>query len=301
MDMIVEWVDGENLHKKHKLVIDPSTRTNQYTLSVGDYILPTDRSILNMFNDLFKNRQTSTVEVLYSGGLDSELVLRSCILNKIPVTAITLKLLVDGIPLNTHDLYYSEKFCRLNNVTQKIVDLEVRPFFESGDYQQYIDPYYIVEPHVATHFWLLNQCSGYPIVGGDYYWPQVNPSVISPMKLDYSCYDKYMKDNNIHGIGNALNHSLEISTTLIKKHIEVYDSSLTSDRVKAKMYDSIGMGTYEPRRRSYGWEITNLDWFNKNKYKASLIVKHGMTKNSISWGDAVQSVINGSVRYNDTF
>ena len=50
-----------------------------------DVPFESNRNITDIFNDHLSIRQTKYVEVLYSGGLDSELVLLSCLKNKIPV------------------------------------------------------------------------------------------------------------------------------------------------------------------------------------------------------------------------
>ena len=124
---------------------------NVHTLRVQEQEIHENRSIYTVFDDLLSIRQTETVEVLYSGGLDSELVLHVCKHNNIPVKAITMRLIAKGITINMVDMYYSTKFCREHEIEQKIVDLNVTDFYASGDYLRYLDPYEITEPHIATH------------------------------------------------------------------------------------------------------------------------------------------------------
>ena len=168
------------------------------------------------------NRQTKYVEVLYSGGLDSELVLMSCLRKNIPVKAITLLIRINGMILNTHDLYYAEKFCREHDVPHTILELDAVEFFQSGKFYDYLTPYYISEPHIATHMWLIEQCSHFPIIGGDWPWVQTHKidKILSPFKLEFSSYERFMQDKGIYGIGNMISHSLESSYKMIDLHIQ---------------------------------------------------------------------------------
>ena len=282
------------------------------TISPGTYTLElldtetTDRNINQVFFDNLSIRQTKTVEVLYSGGLDSEAVLNSCIINNIPVIAITMKLTVNNCIINTHDLYYSEKYCRDNNIEQKIVELDVGKFFENGDYIRYLDPYVITEPHVATHFWLLNQCTGFPVIGGDYRWPWHNLKILSPQRYEYSWYDRYMIDNRIDGIGSMLDHNIDSHRLLISKHMELYNDRIHGgvdvkiSQLKKNVFESLGLGIFEKRLRSYGYEV-NRHVFNKDKYKVELIKRYGVFKSIVKWNNAMAESLNGVPGVNDRF
>ena len=115
MENIIEWNVGLNGFKK--CMLELGENSHKFTTELLDVPFEPNRNITDIFNDHLSNRQTKYVEVLYSGGLDSELVLLSCIKNKIPVIAITLVIKIDGMIINTHDLYYAEKFCRENNLS----------------------------------------------------------------------------------------------------------------------------------------------------------------------------------------
>jgi hypothetical protein len=297
--MIITWQDGMDLYKSHTLEVNGTE--NVYTLELCDRDIPSEvRNVSDIINDCLKERDTKTVEVLYSGGLDSELVLRACIKNKIPIVVITMKLYIDGVIINSHDLYYSEKFCREHNLTQKFVELHARPFFENGDHINYLKPYYITSPHVASHFWLIEQCNSFPIMSGDYSWPQHIP-VLSPHRLSFNSYSKFMQDNGISGIGNVLNHSLELNVKMIQQHIKNYSDPFNIMLFRSKMYSSLGLGNFEPRFRSFGWEYVSSKWFDRMKYKDELINMYGEDKSTIKWNTKIAEAINGSVGFNDKF
>ena len=284
---------------------DNSVSPGLYTLELLD-TETTNRNINQVFFDNLYVRQTKTVEVLYSGGLDSECILSSCIINKIPVRAITMKLLVNGCIINTHDLYYSEKYCVEHNIKQKIVELDVGSFFENGDYIRYLEPYSITEPHVATHFWLLNQCTGFPVIGGDYRWPWHNLKILSPQRYEYSWYDRYLIDNRIDGIGSMLDHSIDSHRLLISKHMELYNDTIHGGndvkiaQLKKDVFESLGLGIFEKRLRSYGYEV-NYPIFNKDKYKVELIKRYGGYKSVVKWNNTIADSLNGVIGSNDRF
>ena len=283
------------------------------TVSPGTYTLElldtptTNRNINEIFFDNLSVRRTKTVEVLYSGGLDSECILNSCTINHIPARAITMKLTVNDCIINTHDLYYSEKYCREHNIEQTIVDLDVGKFFENGDYIRYLDPYEIIEPHVATHFWLLNQCTGFPVIGGDYRWPWVTSKILSPQRYEYSWYDRYMIDNRIDGIGSMLDHSIDSHRLLISKHLELYNNNIHGGndikiaQLKKDIFESLGLGTFEKRLRSYGYEV-NYPTFNKDKYKVDLIKRYsGGYRSVVKWNNIIAECLNSVPGSNDRF
>jgi hypothetical protein len=305
MDVI--WTEGVDDYKKYTLSIDADTKKHHFHTDILDVEFPNDRNMNEIFADILQVRQTKTVEILYSGGMDSECVLRSCLINKIPVRAVTMRLIVDQCPVNTHDLYYSEKFCRENDVEQVLIDLDVTSFFENGDYLKYTAPYYIVEPHVATHLWLFEQCTGFPVLGGEYSWPWNTKPVISPHKISFNSYTRFLADKNIHGIGNMLNCSLEANVLFIKTHNRVYNDAIhngENDKIihlKRDLMRELGMGELEMRLKNYGWEDLNPRVFNKVPYKVELMRHVGSVSSSISWGKKIADALGGGPGYNDKF
>ncbi len=282
------WSSGLNDFKKHTLI------DNLFITEVHENDFEPNRSIDDIFYDHLANRQTSKVEVLFSGGADSELILKSCIKNKIPFEAITMAIQVKGITLNVIDLYYSEKFCRENDIKQKLIYLDAEWLFESGKYNEYLNPYLINEPHVASHFWLIEQCDYYPIFGGDWFWFQQHRNVLSPLRLDYACYERFMESKGIYGIGNMINHSFESCYKFIELHTQNEETIVPI--LKQKMY-----GFDFPRMRSYGWENIPTEILDIEKYKKNLIDIHKRTRNIIKWGSKIKKLINSDVDGNYKF
>lgn len=300
MSQTIEWTSGLYNYQKYKL--ETSGIVNNFTTELTDNDFESNRNIADIFEDHLKNRQTSKVEVLYSGGLDSELVLLACIRKNIPVVALTMVILIDGMIINTHDLYYAEKFCRQNNIEHKLFYLDANKFYDSGKYLEYLIPYRITEPHVATHFWLLEKCNHFPILGGDWPWVHAHrpDKILSPFKLEFSSYDRFMRDKGIYGIGNMISYSLESSCKMIKLHLENHQDKQDVAILKHKMYSELEPNL-EPRLRSYGWELARTGTFFLSPKKLELVKKVYPTKPVIKWGNKIAELINSSTYENSLF
>lgn len=287
MSEILQWSTGLNGYKKHTL------DNNHFTTELIECQFEPGRNLDDIFVDHLVDRPNSPVELLYSGGSDSELVLVFLMKSKIPFEVMTMVIQVKGITLNITDLYYSEKFCRENNIKQNLFYLDAEELFNSGKYLKYLLPYNITEPHVASHFWLIEQCQNYPIMGGDWPWLQKHKNVLSPFKLAYSMYEKYMQDNGITGIGNMISHSFESSNKLIELHKQ-FDDDMVS-LLKQRMYRMS-----LPRIKSHGWEQSQ-QLFNINKYKIELLKNLGAPKSNIIWGEQISKLIGSTTNSNSFF
>ena len=298
----MQWSVGLQNFKKCSLELGENS--NHFTTEILDVECGRGRDIADIFYDHLAIRQTKYVEVLYSGGLDSELILLSCLRKNIPIKAITLVIKVDNMIVNSNDLYYAEKFCRTHNVEQILIELDAGEFYNSGKYYDYIAPYYITEPHIATHLWLLEQCSYFPVVGGDWPWTQMHKDykMLSPFKLEFSSYERFMRDKGIHGIGNMISYSLESSCKMIELHLETWNGFEKIAPFKQRIFTKIEP-TMEPRLKSYGWEYVYSGQINLqiHEVKADLIKKVKPTTHSIKWGKTISDLLDTPITMNDTF
>jgi hypothetical protein len=297
------WYSGVDKHYKHTYTPDPEGKMNSFHTELQDIEFPVGRTLSEAINDILSKRQTKFVEILFSGGLDSECAMNMCLANNIPVRAVTMKLHINGIVVNTQDLYYSEKYCRENHVEQKIIDLNIATFFENGDFASYLDPYRMTVPHAATHFWLLEQCTGYPVLGGDYNWPWAGTGhhALSPARHSISCYSRFMEDKGIDGVGHLMNATLETNLMLIREHVRLIENDTVGaygpdHRViylKKHIYENLGSKPLDPRMRSFGWESIDSKMFNRLHYRQIQLDKFGDCKLSMAWGHKVAEVIGG--------
>jgi hypothetical protein len=303
------WYAGRNNYKKHTYEPDYfEPKMGRFTTELLDVETRDLTNIHDIIADDLRIRQTKTVEVLFSGGMDSECVIRSCLYSKIPVRALTARFMVRGYPVNTHDLYYAEKFCREHNVEQVFVDLDAVTFFESGKFADYIVPYNIWYPHVAVHFWIFEQATGFPVLGGEYSWPWATEKIISPHRIPFMSYDRFMHDRGIHGIGSMLGNSLESNCLFIKNHLQIVRSAPAGyyrgedDKItilKKVLYKQMGFGDLELRMKNYGWDMVGKDIFDLWKYCGDVVDQYGESKAVIKWGNKIAEAMSGAPGSND--
>lgn len=301
------WYSGLNNYRKH--TIEFGSENHVFTTE----LLDVETENFNTVQEALANNLRGAnlpVEVLYSGGLDSEWVIVSCLQHKIPVVAVTLRLLFDGGPINIHDLYYAEKFCREHNVTHRILDLEITKFFENGDHIPLMEPYKFTMFSNATILWLITQCNSFPVVGGDYTWPQVHTKLYSPHRYDYNAFEWFMRDRGITGIGNMLSHSLESNTFFIKEHMKIHsvDPDISNGWVgirnlKDKLTSNLNFGPLTSRHRSYGWEmmLLNKDHYNMERFTSQLVSMYGKTTSNIKWNNSLGELIGSGPGSNNCY
>jgi hypothetical protein len=298
------WFEGYNGYKKCTTTYNAEGKLDRFHTELLDVELMDTTNIYEIFNIHLSQRQTKTVEVLYSGGVDSEIVLLACMYNKIPFRAITMRIYTGDILLNTHDVYYSEKFCRENHIEQKFIDFDVVKYYEDGNHFKLLEPYSIGHAGTASYFWLISQCSGFVVRGGDYSWPWIQQPVISPHQHKHSMYQQFMNDNGIHGIGNMLSYSIDLNLKFIKSHIELYNhdkhdpsNSVKLPYLKCDVFHHAGFSNIEPRIKAHGFEL-----ITKGAYDAPCIELFGNSISSISWGDKISELIGSTeIRYNDRY
>lgn len=297
----ITWCEGYNNYKKHTLTTNEE-KVERFHTEILDVELMDTTNIFEIFNEHLNQRQTRTVEVCYSGGLDSELTLISCLHNKIPARAITMRIFTGEVLLNTHDVYYSESFCREHNVEQKFVDLDIVKFYETGAYIEMLRPYKIKAAGAALQVWLLNQCTGFTVLGGDYSWPWIVKPVISPHSHGYNMFGKIMKDLGIHGISNMLGYSLDSNLQFLASHLKVYDhekhdpsNSLKLPYLKRDVFEDVGFKNLRPRLKAYG-----LDMVPRRPYNNVCIELFGDCTNSVSWGKSVSKLLGENPGYNES-
>lgn len=283
--MMLEWTSGLNNYRKHTLEFGSE---NIFTVELQN-TTENFNNIEECFLESIKEA-TSPVEVLYSGGLDSEFVIAVCREFNIPVIALTLRLLISGAAINTHDLYYAEKFCREYGVSHKIIDLDIEKFLENGNHIAYLEPYRIPNIASATIMHLIDQCHNFPIYGGDYSWPLLNVGMkaYSPHRHDFNCYDHFIQQKG-SGIGNMLGHTMTANKILITEHLNTFQDNNT---FKYNIFKKLGYNL-EPRHRSHGWE--NIHIFKSATDIKSVVddlkTRYGPTKNIIKWEQTLGSLI----------
>jgi len=296
------WYSGIDNYRKHTLTF--GQESNTFTLE----LLDVESRNVNTIHDAFEMHLSGAnlpIEVFYSGGADSECIIKVCLDRNIPVKAMTLRLLMGGAPINVRDLYYAEKFCRQHNVQHTIVDLNIDKFYNNGDHIQYMDSYKFNRFPTATLLWLLEQCSSFPVIGGDYAWPQNNieRKVYSPHRHDHMCFDQYMRDKGITGIGNMISHSIDSNLMFINEHLKTHSDD---PFYKHNLFNNLGL-PLEKRFRSFGWETIFQETADTHRMTVdlwathqNLIDRNKVTRNVIKWNKKFAESIGGVPGENDS-
>lgn len=128
-------------------------RCERMPLSFRDECLATAR--------LIRESTRLPIDVLFSGGVDSEVAVRSFLEARIPIRVLSLRFKND---LNRHDLDWVEKFAREFDVRVTYVDLDILKFWES-DAATYADRTQCVSPQLLSTMWLADQTDGFCVLG----------------------------------------------------------------------------------------------------------------------------------------
>jgi hypothetical protein len=120
--------------------------------------------------------------VLLSGGMDSEICLRSFTDQGLPVKAVSLRL----IDINQEEIGHIERIKKEIYFKHQYVDLNLNKFIGSSDFYEIADSIQCVSPILVTHLWLCDQISGTPIIAqGEVHLKKDVPSDYVPGKSPY--------------------------------------------------------------------------------------------------------------------
>jgi hypothetical protein len=101
------------------------------------------------------------IDLLLSGGIDSEVAAQAFLLAGIPFTAHILRF-ADGI--NWHDIQYAVRFCEAHDVPHVLHDIDILKFLENDMYR-YASQTQSVSPQLCATMWLIDRLDGYPVLG----------------------------------------------------------------------------------------------------------------------------------------
>lgn len=143
----------------HKTSLD-----SKFTISVKPTI---DRKVNSYKEELLKNAELTRAafaepfDLMFSGGVDSEAVLRSYLELKIPVNVYTFKYEND---YNLFDLEHARRICRELNVKLNIIDFNLKKFYENDAYDVWRTGYYLAAGQLP-HMKMFDYLDNIPIMG----------------------------------------------------------------------------------------------------------------------------------------
>ena len=98
--------------------------------------------------------------VMFSGGLDSQVVAEAFRLSGVPFNVVTIRL---NDNWNWHDIKFAVEWCQMHNIKQTILDIDLVHFLENEALDIGI-PCQAYSPHFCVFLWGINQVEGFPII-----------------------------------------------------------------------------------------------------------------------------------------
>lgn len=254
---------------------------------VNDYLL-VDRNIVQIKPDTVS--KTSIVEeyahllsaldceinIMYSGGLDSEIVAEACRLYSIPHRLHFIMLTNSNRVFNEVD--YNNAIAFDNKV--ELHNLDFDQYFESGDYIDFALQYKTTSPQLACHLKIAKDIGSNLVFGGDAMrfnykldTKQVTFTSVSP---GHFCYDNLVCETG--GIGNMAiaNYSLAIKWLRIQTDLATHgivakdwpDYTVNFQKYnypwKCRMYRAAGFDAVPKENKMTGFETIKA--FYSDKY-----------------------------------
>jgi hypothetical protein len=110
---------------------------------------------------IYDQRQGLPIDILFSGGMDSEIVLRSFLEIKVPFNVH----FVDYNGYNLYDKNWATKICEFKNIKLTIHNLDIEKFWQSDECLEIANLSKCVSPQLLSQQWLMSKVDGLPILG----------------------------------------------------------------------------------------------------------------------------------------
>jgi len=199
------------------------------------------RPIQSHYNELRNNAQAirdavpGSLDLLFSGGVDSEVVLRIYLELKIPVNVYIFKYEDD---YNLPDYLQATRICRELNVTPTVIDFNLRKFFENDAYDIWTK-IYAPSSGFLPQLKMAEFVDGTPIYAtGEPYWRRTSKDWTQPATWEFLLEESYhLWALYFKTIGRtAITDWYEYSPELILAYSKLpYVQDLINDRITGKL------------------------------------------------------------------
>jgi hypothetical protein len=209
---------------------------------------------------LIRDRTDDDLWVLLSGGIDSEVVLRSFHLAGIPVNVAITQFEND---YNAHDVSFAVDLCDMLDIKYHIIDINVVDLWENDFWNNY-SKYQMKSPMSAITMETIMQIDGLPILGlGDGYISRhTNTNDFYDAEFEYeSTFDKFLNYNKRYGISSFFQYTPEHILSFLQSY-EIGQFILNSKRIKLSYLTPWKWKIYKehfpdikPRLKYHGFEV----------------------------------------------
>lgn len=162
-DNWLEWSYDE------KPCAPPSTLTSKFNLKINRI---SSRKIEDYYTELLNNASrvrdstSGPLDLFFSGGVNSQIILRTYLDLKIPVNLYVVRY-NDGI--NCDDVIHAEKICKSLNCQYQIIDFNLQSFFEN-DVEDIYQKCFSLEARKLVLLKVIEKTTGTPIFGDNEFY-----------------------------------------------------------------------------------------------------------------------------------
>jgi hypothetical protein len=141
---------------------------------------------------LIRDTVAGPITVLFSGGVDSEVVIRAFHAQKIPIRVAILQF---DDNLNIHDVSFAVVCCEQLGLPYKLIPLDIKKFLDDEVYN-YAAPTNTRSPELCSTMWLADQVDGVPVIGSGecFLVKRVEPSYVdgvsSYLRTPWDMYER---------------------------------------------------------------------------------------------------------------
>lgn len=155
---------------------------------------------------------TKPIYVAMSGGIDSELIARVMLQEKIPFTPLILKYENNA---NKMDISYAFEFCKRHNLTPEVPTLDITDFFLKTIDTPYIlgNCAHLMHMHLMRHAASLG---GMAVIGvGEQRYEKNNGTISVPVPLERIAVTHFMQAEQIEGVSAFYCYTPELMLSLL--------------------------------------------------------------------------------------
>ena len=218
---------GKKLHPKAKFEFQFKQIINRPLKSHKEELLENTRVIRDSFNEPF--------DLLFSGGLDSEIILRCHHALKIPINVFIFKYEND---YNYHDVRHALRICEELNVTPTVIDFNLQKFFENDAYDIWKKGYFH-KAGTLPHMKMIEYSVNIPVMGeGVPLWEFNNEYWQFHFEEKWHCQSIYGYSINRPMIADWYEYSSEVLTshTLLPRIQNLVNSKTNADYDQLKYF-----------------------------------------------------------------
>lgn len=158
------------------------------------------------------NAATKPIYVAMSGGIDSELVARTMLQEKIPFTPLILKYDND---VNKMDIAYAFEFCKQHNLTPEVPTLDIVAFFQESVNTPYIlaNCAHIMHMHIMRY---VAKLGGMAVIGvGEQRYEKSDGKVFIPVPIERIAVTHFMQAEQVEGVSAFYCYTPELMLSIL--------------------------------------------------------------------------------------